>query len=491
MQDNLNGRVGRATKWSSITEILAKLISPIVNMILARLLTPEAFGLVATITMVISFAEIFTDAGFQKYIIQHEYKNDEELDQSTNVAFWTNLAVSTLICAIIFFFRHSIADLVGSPGLGNSISIASILILIAAFSSIQMARYRRDFDFKTLFFARIGTALIPLLITVPLAIVLKNYWALLVGNFASQLFTAIVLTVKSKWKPSLYFNFSQLKEMFSFSIWTLFESISIWLTSYIGVFIVGSYLNEYYLGIYKTSMSTVNSFMGIITGALTPVLFSALSRYQNDEEKYKETYYRFQRMTALFVIPMGVGIYIYSDLVTQILLGNQWMEASSFIGLWGLTSSLVIVLSHFSSEVYRSKGKPKISLFMQLIHLAFLVPTLIIAISYGFEILYIARSLIRLQIILTAMLIMNFMFDVKTLSVFKNILPMTISAIIMGVAGYFLQMIHPSLIWQIASVMLCIIIYFFVLLVLFQNVRREFLELKAVKKIRSNLKRKN
>ena len=476
--------------WSSVTEIIAKLISPIVNMILARLLTPEAFGLVATITMVISFAEIFTDAGFQKYIIQHEYKNDEELNQSTNVAFWTNLGVSTLICVFIFFFRHSIATLVGSPGLGNSISVASVLILIAAFSSIQMARYRRDFDFKTLFFARIGTALIPLLITVPLAIALKNYWALLIGNFASQLFTAIVLTVKSKWKPSFYFNFSQLKEMLSFSIWTLLESISIWLTSYIGVFIVGSYLNEYYLGIYKTSMSTVNSYMGIITGALTPVLFSALSRYQNDEEKYKETYYRFQRMTALFVIPMGVGIYIYSDLVTQILLGNQWMEASGFIGLWGLTSSLVIVLSHFSSEVYRSQGKPKISLLMQLIHLAFLVPTLLIAIPYGFETLYIARSLIRLQIILAAILMMHFMFGFKMLSSLKNILPMIISAIIMGVAGYFLQMVHPSLIWQIISVILCIIIYFSVLLGLFRNARHEFLELKFIQKIRSKFERR-
>ena len=72
MSTNLNRKIGQATKWSSITEILSKLISPIVNIVLARLLAPEAFGIVATITMVISFAEVFTDAGFQKYIIQHE-----------------------------------------------------------------------------------------------------------------------------------------------------------------------------------------------------------------------------------------------------------------------------------------------------------------------------------------------------------------------------------------------------------------------------------
>ena len=105
MVTNINKQIGESTKWSSVTEILTKLISPIVNMILARLLAPEAFGVVATISIVISFAEIFTDAGFQKYLIQHEFKDEEELDQSTNVAFWTNLFISIFICIIIFRFH--------------------------------------------------------------------------------------------------------------------------------------------------------------------------------------------------------------------------------------------------------------------------------------------------------------------------------------------------------------------------------------------------
>ena len=79
MHEDLNKKIGRATKWSSITEIIAKLISPLVNMLLARLLVPSAFGAVTTITMVISFAEVFTDAGFQKYLIQHEFSSREEL----------------------------------------------------------------------------------------------------------------------------------------------------------------------------------------------------------------------------------------------------------------------------------------------------------------------------------------------------------------------------------------------------------------------------
>ncbi len=138
-----NRKIGKALRWSTITEISAKLISPITNMVLARLLTPEAFGLVATVTMVVTFAEVFTDAGFHKYIVQHEFEDDEDLDKSTNVAFWTNFIFSLIVFAVIFIFADSIAYLAGSAGIGNAIRVAGISIPIISFSSIQTARYRR------------------------------------------------------------------------------------------------------------------------------------------------------------------------------------------------------------------------------------------------------------------------------------------------------------------------------------------------------------
>ena len=483
MQKDYGKKIGQATKWSSITEIFVKLVSPFVNMVLARLLAPEAFGMVATITMVISFTEVFTDAGFQKYIIQHEFKDKEELDKNTNVAFWTNFSVSCLICVIIFIFRHSIATFVGSPGLGNAISIASVSIILVAFSSIQMARYKRDFDFKTLFFVRMGTALIPLVITIPLAMVLRNYWALLLGTMAINLFNAVVLTWKSKWKPKFYYSFSILKEMFAFSMWTLFESISIWLTTHIDIFIVGSFLNEHFVGLYKTSMTTINAYMSIITSAVIPVLFSALSRYQDDEERFKGTYFTFQRFTAMLVIPMGFGMYLFSDTVTNILLGSQWLEASGFIGLWGLTSALAVVYSHFSSEVYRSKGQPKVSLIVQVTHMIVMIPVLYYFVGFGFKALYLSRSLVRFQMIFTAMFIMHFMYKIRIPDVVKNTLPMIVCSVIMSVAGYLLRLVSSNLAWQIFAVIICAGVYFAALFALFPKIRREILETPQAKKI--------
>lgn len=468
---NNTNKILSATKWSTITEIVAKLITPITSVVLARLLTPEAFGVVTTLTMVITFAEIFTDAGFQKYLIQHEFVDDTDRDQSTNVAFWSNLIMSLAIWAIIAVFADPLAAMVGNPGLGHVLIIACVSIPLAAFSSIQMALYKRDLDFKTLFKVRIAGICIPLLVTVPLAFYLRSYWALVIGTIVSNAANAILLTVYSKWKPRFYYSFLKLKEMFSFSAWSVVEAVSIWLTGYVDIFIIGVYLNEYYLGLYKTSMTVVGQIMGLITAATTPILFSSLSRLQTDEQAFQTLFFKFQKLVGLLVIPLGVGIFCYSDLITKILLGNQWLEASSFIGLWGLTSAVTIVLSHYSSEVYRAKGRPKLSVLAQVLHLIVLWPAVLIAVKDGFEVLTITRALVRLEMIVVNLAIMYFVVKISPLAMLKNIGFPIVSSLIMLLLGLGLKNILPTTLWCILSMLICGIFYLLIILLSRDNRR--------------------
>lgn len=134
MQNTLNRKIGNATKWSSLSELCAKLVAPISSMVLARLLTPEAFGVVATLNIIISFTDMFTDAGFQKYLIQHEFVSEGDREESTTVAFWTNLIISLVLWAIIIIFRHRIAALVGNPDKGNVLAFACMVLPLTSFS---------------------------------------------------------------------------------------------------------------------------------------------------------------------------------------------------------------------------------------------------------------------------------------------------------------------------------------------------------------------
>lgn len=473
---NLHDKFNSATKWSAITEVVAKLVSPVTNMILARILVPEAFGVVATVTMIISFAEMFADSGFQKYLVQQEFKNEEEKYKYANVAFLINLVISILLWFLIVIFRDQLANFVGNPGLGNVLAIASLQLPIISFSSIQMALYRRDFNFKTLFLVRLITVFIPLVVTVPLAFLGLSYWALIIGTIFMQISNAVILNLKSNWKPKLFYSNKIFKKMYSFSIWSLIEAISIWLTAWVDMFIIAGSLNQYYLGVYRTSISMVNQLMSLITASTVPVLYSALSRLQDDKKEFTNLYFKVQRFVSILILPLGVGLFLYSDLATNIFLGSQWSEASNVIGIWSLTSAVTIVFGHFSSEVYRAKGRPKLSFLAQILHLVVLVPTCIISSKYGFWTLIYARSLIRIQMVLVHFVIMEFSMRISTLKTFKNVCPTIISSLIMGIFGYLLKQINESIYWSVLSIIICVLIYFGTLS-LFPNMRVELINL--------------
>ena len=466
-------KVLNATKWSSITEIAAKLVTPISNIILARLLTPETFGVVATTTMVFSFADMFTDSGFQKYLIQHEFKDAKDREESATVAFWTNMALSVFFWVIIAVFSEQIAAMVGNPGLGNVIMVACVSLPLTSFSSIQMALYRRDFDFKPLFYVRMVAVVIPLVVTVPLAFLTQSYWALIVGTICGNLSNANILTWRSTWKPHPFYSIAKLKEMLSFSIWSLVEAVSIWLTNNIGVFIVGAYLSSYYLGLYKTSINTVNQIMNLITSATTTVLFAALSRQQNDKDKFYQTFFAFQRNIGLLIVPIGIGNFLYQDLVTKILLGNQWTEAAGFIGLWGWVNSMKILLSNYCSEAYRAVGRPRVSVFVQISQLVVLIPAIMYGATQGFQTLYVMRCLVSVVLILVNLLTVKITLKISPLKMILNIVPEICAALIMAVIGVGLRKLSSNVIWSFVSIVICIVVYFSVI-ILMPNTRKEF-----------------
>lgn len=481
MIEELNSRVRTATKWSAITEVAAKLVTPVTSMILARLLTPEAFGVVTTLAMVVSFAELFTDAGFQKYLVQHEFRDEADREQSTTVAFWSNLALSLFFWLIIAIFNAPLAALVGNPGLGHVLTIACVSIPLAAFSSIQGALFRRDLDFKTLFKVRIVSSFVPLVVTVPLAFILRSYWALIIGTITNNLLNAVLLTYYSKWKPRLYYSIEKFKEMFSFTMWSMIEAVSIWLTGYVDVFIVGTHLSQYYLGLYKTSSVLVGQILGLVTAVTTPILFSALSRLQDNDEEFQRLFFRFQKVVGLLIIPLGVGLYLFRDIVTTVILGSQWSEAAGFVGLWALTGAITIVLSHYSSEVYRAKGRPKLSVLAQVLHIIVLWPTVLIAIRYGFEVLYVSRSLVRLELVAVNLCIMGFVLKMPVKRMITNILPCCVAA-----SGMFLVLLFPpaeTLFVNCIYALLAALVYFIIIL-MFPAERSIVLNIRSVIKSR-------
>lgn len=323
-----------------------------------------------------------------------------------------------------------------------------------------MALYKRDLDFKTLFYTRIAGILIPIVVTIPLAIWLRNYWALVIGTIAINLSNAIILTAKSKWRPSFYYSFKRLKQMFSFCSWTLIDSVLVWATAYIDIFFIGMMLNEYYLGIYKTSIATVGQITALITSALLPVVMPSLSRLQNNLSEMRRTLMMFQKYTAIILLPLGTSIFLFSDLITDIMLGEKWQEAASFIGLWGLMEAITIIFSRFCSLIFPSIGKPRISVVVQLLHLVVLIPATVISARYGYEALYLTRSFVRLEGVVVSLIFAYALIKLSPKKMLLNIMPETIGCIVMGIAAYTMLQFDNSTLMSFIYIAICIIIYF-------------------------------
>lgn len=465
MRRNLGGSL----KWSTAGEVLAKLVTPITNMILARVLVPEDFGIIATVNMIITFVDLFTDSGFAKYIIQFDFEKEETIDDYVTVAFWTNLALSVLLWILIVVFRYDIAKLVGNTGYETVIIIAATQLMVTSFSSIQISLFRRYFDFKTLFAARIITSMIPLCVTVPLAITIRNYWALVIGTLVQQIINAVFLTIKSPWKPNFYYSFKKLEKMLSFSIWSLAEAVGYWLTTWFDVFIIGAAFSAYYLGIYKNSLNMVNSVMMLVKASIIPVLFSSLSRLKNERKPFSDVYYGLQETAALVLIPMGIGLFMFRELATLILFGNKWGEAANIVGAWALASCFSAVFVNFYGEALKAKGLPRILFVYEIICLLVMIPVCYYAKGFGFwPVVYTRAGCAILQIII-GLIFMKKYCEFSIRKMLTNNTAVILCCMLMAIVGLAMKSVNTTVIWQLFSIVICTVVYFLSYFLLFRK----------------------
>lgn len=395
-----NNKLVHSMKWSGFSEIAAKLITPLTTMILARILAPEAFGVVAICNMLVSFVDIIVDAGFGKYMVQADFKTKDDCYKNASTAFWIQIFIAIFIWFLILIFKRPLAYLLGNEEYDDVIVIASLQLIIVSLSSVQTGLLRRNFEFKKLFKIRIATAAIPLLISVPLALVLKSYWAMIIGTLSSACTNAIMLYSMSEWKPRIYFSMYRLKNMWKFSFWSMCEGLAHWTIFWVDIFIIGRLYSAYYVGLYKNTTQIIVSLIGMITAAMSPVLLSNFSRIK-DIDISNNLFYHIEKLFMYILLPMGIILYFYRDVFTLIVLGDKWIEGAIILGLWGAMMVISIFIYSFPAEAFKSRGIPKILFFYQTAYLLCIVPICWYFAKINFwEFVYARVACIAFQIVL-------------------------------------------------------------------------------------------
>ena len=362
-------------KWSALTVIVPKIISPIVMIALARILAPESFGLIATAMIVISFSQMFWEAGLSRALIQ----TNEPIIKIANVVFWSNIGLGLLIYILIFFAAPLISIYLNSPQSILVLRILSLQIIIMSFTTVQEALFTKELDFRVLFWARINSSVLSGLCSIILALYGLNVWSLVFGTLLNTLVYLFLIWVKSNWRPNLQIDWLLAPKLFRYGSWIVLLSIMGWFINWFDALLVGRYLGLSDLGIYRTGVTMISMLFPIIMGPIATVMFPSFSKLQNDTIKIAKYFYDVNKLIIFFVIPMAVGLFLVSKDFVPIVFGDKWKGLEIVIGILGLSEGLASCVG-INPIIYQALGKPdiqtKLSLFLFPV---FIVTYLIVA----------------------------------------------------------------------------------------------------------------
>jgi PST family polysaccharide transporter len=375
----------KSIKWTTLSEIVSRAIQPIITLFLARLLSPADFGVVGVAMIAIGLAQILQDFGLGKTLIQRE----KELEKSANIVFWSNLALSVFIYAILLVSSPLISEFFHDERVSGVLRVLCLQIILASFITVHQALLQRDFHFKHLFIIRLLSSVVPGIVSIPLALMGYGVWSLVYGTLAGSLSQVILFWKMSQWRPRLEYDFNLAKQLYGFSAWVFLEALLGWLIMWGDSIILGHFLGTKELGIYRVGVTFVTLIFGIFFNPILPVAYSMFSRMQSNKEELKKYFLKITEMMASISLPLGAGLAVLSQPVSPVIFGQKWGGIEYVIALIALKDSLGWLFCH-NSELYRAIGKPDFNVKLHLLHLLFL-PIYIYFASYGLFWFCIAR----------------------------------------------------------------------------------------------------
>jgi teichuronic acid exporter len=313
--------------WKYFERTGNQLIQFVVQIILARLLLPADFGVIALLMVFIHLAQVFVQSGFSTALIQA--KNPDDRDFSS--VFYLSLGVAGILYIVLFISAPAISAFYKMPDLTRVLRVLSLILFFGAVNSIQNAVVSREFKFKQLFYSSLGAILISGTIGVYLAYAGYGTWALVWQQLSNSLFLCLIMWVTVKWRPKLLFSIERLSKLFSFG-WKLLVS-ALLDTGYreMQSLVIGKMFSAADLGFYNRGRMFPQVVVGNIDGSIQSIMLPALSQVQDDPRRIKEMMRRAITMSAFIIAPLMAGMIATAEPIVRIVLTDKWLPSVPFM----------------------------------------------------------------------------------------------------------------------------------------------------------------
>ncbi|HBG05932.1 MAG TPA: hypothetical protein DDY22_10345 [Geobacter sp.] len=367
-----------SAKWSALIEIVSKTFQPLVLVILARMLSPDVFGVVAIASIAISFSQVLWDAGLSKALIQTK----ADVDEAANVVFWTNVLLGIFVYLGLFLSAPIIARFFNSTASGPVLRVLGLQIIIGSFCSVQQALFVRGFSFHGLFWIKLLTSLTPGLLSIPMALYGYGVWALVAGSLVGQFLNLLLLWFMSPWRPRLHYDVIVARGILGFGFWVLAETLGDWLLVWSDGMIIGRYLGVYDLGVYRTGMNVISTIFGVLLSPVLHILFPSFSRLQHDLPALTRSFHKIVGIIVTLALPVGVGFLLLGDEMVDVVFGSKWAGLGFVISILGLKEGLLWSVG-INCETFRAVGRPDLATKTTFVQVMYFLPAYYIAAQSG------------------------------------------------------------------------------------------------------------
>ncbi len=460
MGDNLKEKTIGALKWSAVDRFGQQIVQFIIGVILARLLTPEDYGLLGMIMIFAALSFVLVESGFGQAIIRKSQIT--ELDYST--VFYTNIFISVFLYACMFFLFPYIAVFFGQPQLTATGRVLFLAVLFNALYLVPFTMLGKIMDFKTIAKVNLLSIALSGLTGILLAFIGFGVWSLVLQQVSYHFFRMILFYFFIKWKPKLIYSFQIIREFFGFSVNLLGTSALNVIFNYLYIIILGKFYPKSEVGYYSQANKLNDTFIFSFHTILVGSTYSLFSSIQNDEERFRRIFREIAGKTSLITFPAILVMIAVAEPFIVTLLSSKWLSAVVYFQLLAL-ASLFSPIYTLNINALNSRGKSRATFQIEMIKKIFIVISVVAFFKYGVMTMLVGNAIAGILSYLISVLYLKNYTNHYIKHQIVDILPNIFLGLFLGLFAYLLSFIITNnyllLTVQIATVLALYIMYIY------------------------------
>ncbi len=364
--------------WKFEERITAQLVSLVVSIVLARLLTPDDYGAVALVMVFITIANVFVSNGLGGALVQKQEADD--IDFSS--VFYINIILSIVLYIFIFLSAPFIASFYGLEIMRPILRVLGLRIIVAAINSIQQAYISRHMLFKKFFLSTLFGTLVSGTIGIVMAFRGCGVWALVAQYLTNTTIDTIVLWFTVKWRPHLQYSHERARRLIAYGWKLLLAALLDTGYTQIRGLIIGKVYTSADLAFYNQGDKYPSVMCVNVNSSIAGVLFPAMSRFQLEPDRVKAMTRRSIQVSSFIMWPLMLGLAAISEPLIRVLLTDKWLPCVPYLRIFCLTYGLWPI--HTSNlQAINAMGRSDLFLKMEIIKKIVGFTTLLISVSYG------------------------------------------------------------------------------------------------------------